>query len=126
MSAPTQSFVEAARREKLKELRARGVPPFAYRYERTHTAAQAHAAFQEGQEVPVRTAGRIVALRPHGKTTFAHLEDATGRIQLYFRRDDLGRPSTTCCGCSILATSSALRGACSAPRPARSRCAPPS
>ena len=38
----------------------------------------------------MRIAGRLVALRPHGKTTFAHLEDATGRIQLYFRRDELG------------------------------------
>jgi lysyl-tRNA synthetase, class II len=38
----------------------------------------------------VRVAGRVVAIRGHGKTTFAHLEDQTGRIQLYFRRDDLG------------------------------------
>ncbi len=90
MSAPTHSFVEAARREKLKELRARGVAPFAYRYERTHTAADALAAFRPEQEPDVRVAGRLVALRRQGKTTFAHLEDPTGRIQLYFRRDDLG------------------------------------
>src|SRR5204863_8626654 len=32
----------------------------------------------------------LVALRPHGKTTFAHLEDASGRIQLYFKGDELG------------------------------------
>jgi lysyl-tRNA synthetase class 2 len=90
MSAPPHSFVEAARREKLKELRARGVVPFAYRYERTHTAAEALAAFRPEREAEVRVAGRLVALRGHGKTMFAHLEDPTGRLQLYFRRDDLG------------------------------------
>jgi lysyl-tRNA synthetase, class II len=90
MSAPTHSFVEAARREKLKELRARGVAPFAYRYERTHTTHAALAAFQPEHEVAVRVAGRLVAVRRQGKTTFAHLEDPTGRIQVYFRRDELG------------------------------------
>ncbi len=90
MNPAASSFVEAARREKLKTLRERGVEPFAYRYERTHTAVQALAAFVPDREEPVRVAGRIVAFRGHGKTTFAHLEDATGRIQLYFRRDDLG------------------------------------
>lgn len=35
-------------------------------------------------------AGRIVAWRSHGKTTFAHLGDATGKIQLYFKKDQLG------------------------------------
>jgi lysyl-tRNA synthetase class 2 len=84
------SFIEAARREKLKALRERGIEPFGYRYERSHTAVEALAAFVPDREEPVRVAGRIVALRGHGKTTFAHLEDATGRIQLYFRRDDLG------------------------------------
>ncbi len=92
MSAPTQSFVEAARREKLQELRKRGVAPFAYRYQRTHTAAQALAAFAADRDVSVRVAGRVVSLRGHGKTTFAHLEDPTGRIQIYFKRDDLGEP----------------------------------
>ncbi|MBI2536822.1 MAG: lysine--tRNA ligase [Gemmatimonadetes bacterium] len=90
MSAPAPSFVEAARREKLEELRQRGIAPFAYRYERTHTAAEALAAFAPDRDPTVAVAGRLVSLRGHGKTTFAHLEDPTGRIQLYFKRDDLG------------------------------------
>jgi len=90
VSAPAPSFVEAARREKLKALKERGIAPFGYRFQRTHTAAQALAAFAADQNVPVRVAGRLVSLRGHGKTTFAHLEDPTGRIQLYFKRDDLG------------------------------------
>jgi lysyl-tRNA synthetase class 2 len=83
--------VEAARREKLKELVERGVAPFAYRFERSATAKDALAAYRgDEDETSYRLAGRLVALRPHGKTTFAHLEDPTGRIQLYFKVDDLG------------------------------------
>ena len=86
------NFVQKARREKLDALAAVGIPPFAYRYERTHEAAAAVAALPEGvDEGPVvRVAGRIVAWRGHGKTAFAHLADASGRIQIYLRKDDLG------------------------------------
>ena len=87
--------VRVARREKLDALIARGVCPFAYKYERTHLAADALAELadtQTGDELGpvVRVAGRTVAWRGHGKTVFAHLADPSGRIQLYFRRDELG------------------------------------
>src|SRR3989449_11592310 len=84
------SFVEAARREKLTELVKRGVAPFAYRFDRTRTARAALEGFREGDAALHRLAGRLVALRPHGKTTFAHLADQSGRIQLYFKQDELG------------------------------------
>jgi lysyl-tRNA synthetase class 2 len=86
------NFVQKARREKLDALVAAGVPPFAYGYERTHEAAVAIASLPEGVDEggPVRVAGRLVAWRGHGKTAFAHLADASGRIQLYFRKDELG------------------------------------
>ncbi len=90
MSEVVRSRVELARREALQALRERGVEPFAYRFERSHTAAEALAAFDPEGEAAVRVAGRLVALRGHGKTTFAHLEDPTGRVQLYMRRDELG------------------------------------
>ncbi len=89
MSGETQSYVEAARREKLAPLRERGITPFAYAYARSHTTAEAVAAFDE-TAVPVSVAGRVVALRRQGKTSFAHLEDAAGRLQIYFRQDELG------------------------------------
>ncbi len=94
MSATEErSFVEAARREKRAALEALGVQPFAYRYERTHTAAEALAAYREemGEEGPeVSVAGRIESWRPKGKVVFGHIEDPSGRIQVYLRRDDLG------------------------------------
>jgi lysyl-tRNA synthetase, class II len=88
-----RSYVEVARREKRAALEALGIQPFAYRYERTHLAAAALAAYQDhmGDDGPeVSIAGRIESWRPKGKVVFGHIEDPTGRIQVYLRRDDLG------------------------------------
>jgi lysyl-tRNA synthetase class 2 len=84
------SFVEAARRDKLAELVGRGVEPFAYGFDRSTTARAALDGFQEGSETVHRLAGRLGPTRSHGKTTFAHLEDASGKIQVYFKLDRLG------------------------------------
>ena len=88
-----RSFVEAARREKRAALEAAGVPAFAYRYVRSHTAARALEAYDDtmGEQGPrVSVAGRIDSIRSQGKTVFFHLEDVSGRIQVYLRRDVLG------------------------------------
>jgi lysyl-tRNA synthetase class 2 len=93
-AADELNFLLRARREKLAELAARGVPAFGYAFDRTHATTEAVAAFgtrtgdEEGPHV--RLAGRLVAWRGHGKTAFAHLADEQGRMQLYFRRDVLG------------------------------------
>jgi lysyl-tRNA synthetase, class II len=87
------NFVQRARREKLDALIARGISPFAYGFERTHHAADAvagHPVDVHDEGETVRVAGRVVAWRAHGKTTFAHLADESGRIQLYFKKDTLG------------------------------------
>jgi lysyl-tRNA synthetase class 2 len=88
-----RSYVEAARREKRAALEALGVRPFAYRYERSHTAREAIESYRDAmgeQGPPVSIAGRIVAWRPKGKVVFGHMEDSSGRIQVYFRQDELG------------------------------------
>jgi lysyl-tRNA synthetase class 2 len=88
-----RSYVVEDRIRKLEQLRQRGIEPFAYSYDVTHTSAQAHALLRDGQTedaTVVRIAGRLVSMRGHGKTTFAHLSDRAGRIQLYFRKDELG------------------------------------
>ncbi|HSC32863.1 MAG TPA: lysine--tRNA ligase [Gemmatimonadaceae bacterium] len=94
MTSAEASAVLLARRAKLDQLVERGIAPFAYRYERTHDARRAVAALGDGPSdaagPEVRVAGRLVAWRAHGKTAFAHLADASGRLQLYFRRDELG------------------------------------
>ncbi|MBI1795922.1 MAG: lysine--tRNA ligase [Candidatus Eisenbacteria bacterium] len=81
------------RREKLAQWRALGIEPYAYRFEPTHHAADLLALGAAVTEAPgetVRVAGRLMAIRGHGKAGFAHLLDGSGRIQLYFRADHLG------------------------------------
>jgi lysyl-tRNA synthetase class 2 len=88
-----RSYIEVARREKRAALEAQGVLPYAYRFDRSHLAADALALYRDemGEDGPaVAVAGRIAAFRSQGKTAFAHLEDPSGRIQLYFRQDALG------------------------------------
>jgi len=85
------NFLLKARREKLDRLRAGGIEPFAYSYDRTHSSLDAIAALGEAAEGPsVSVAGRLTSWRSQGKTAFAHLADMDGRIQLYFRRDEIG------------------------------------
>jgi lysyl-tRNA synthetase class 2 len=85
------NFVLQARREKLEALEKAGVAPYAYGFDPQHSAAEAQSLLGKADEgPPVTLAGRIIAWRSHGKTTFAHLADSTGRIQLYFKKDQLG------------------------------------
>lgn len=82
--------VELARREKLEELVRRGIAPFAYRFDRSGPVQAAHDGFAEGDATVHRLAGRLVSVRPQGKTTFAHLADQSGRIQLFLNVGELG------------------------------------
>jgi lysyl-tRNA synthetase, class II len=78
---------------KLQALREAGVEPYPARSHYSHTAAQALAAFEqaaEGTEVNVEVAGRVFSVRVMGKSTFAHLMDGSGRIQVFLRRDLVG------------------------------------
>src|SRR5919197_4243257 len=98
---------EQQRLTKLRALREAGIDPYPPRSRRTHTATDAIATFEdweaqhkepagEGQEAPepphVVVVGRLRLRRPGGKVTFAHLEDESGRVQLFFRVNDLQEP----------------------------------
>ena len=81
----------AQRRAKLEHLVQAGCDPFrATRFQRTHLAQQILDQFAALENQQVAVAGRVRSLRRHGKAMFAHLEDGSGRIQIYFRLDDLG------------------------------------
>jgi len=78
---------------KLESLRQRGIEPYPPRVTRTHTAAKAIAAFEaqpESNDLTVAVAGRLMSVRVMGKSTFAHIADGSGRIQIYVRRDVVG------------------------------------
>jgi len=82
------------RREKLAKLREMGVNPYGEKYERTHTIKKIIDTFTDIGEEPagedVKIAGRLMAIRGHGKVMFADLVDLTGKIQLYLRKKDVG------------------------------------
>jgi lysyl-tRNA synthetase class 2 len=85
--------LQRQRLAKLERLRADGVEPFPPRSQRSHTIASVLADFDALAETgaSVTVAGRLVgARRVMGKLAFAHLEDETGRIQLWLSRADLG------------------------------------
>jgi len=75
---------------KLLRLRELGVEPYAYSYTPSHELAAAVAAFDEesGSE-RVAVAGRMLSMRDMGRSAFAHLGDRTGRLQVYFKRNEL-------------------------------------
>jgi lysyl-tRNA synthetase class 2 len=85
--------LEKIRLQKIEELRAEGLEPYPGRAERTHTSIQAIGEFEtaekQGREVKVTLAGRIRAARAMGKVSFAHIEDGAGRVQLFFRVNEL-------------------------------------
>ena len=87
--------LEKIRLQKLEELRAEGIEPYPTRAQRTHTSAQAIAEFEaaenDGREVKAILAGRVRATRAMGKVSFAHMEDGEGKIQLFFRLNEVGR-----------------------------------
>jgi len=92
------NYVLQARRDKVAALEARGIAPFAYGFDRSHEAAQCGALLGEAEEGPVvHLAGRVVAWRAHGKTTFAHLGDPSGRVQVYLKKDVLGEDGYALC-----------------------------
>jgi len=82
--------ITATRRGKLDKLREMGVDPFGRRYERTHSCRDIHEDYDRLQDNEVSVAGRVVALRRHGKAGFFDLSDQSGRIQVYVRKDEVG------------------------------------
>jgi lysyl-tRNA synthetase class 2 len=79
---------ELVRREKLAKLRELGIDPYpAAAFDVSHYATTLSEKFEQGQQV--RMAGRLMSRRVQGKASFAELQDATGRVQLYFNRDIL-------------------------------------
>ena len=79
---------EQIRRDKLDQIRELGINPYpAEGYDVSETTQSAKDNFEEGKKV--KLAGRLMARRIQGKASFAELQDAEGRIQIYFNRDEI-------------------------------------
>ena len=91
MTQEKLSEILQVRRDKLAALKEAGKDPFEIvKYDVTANSAEIFANFEamEGKEVSV--AGRMMSRRVMGKASFAHIADATGKIQAYVKRDDVG------------------------------------
>jgi len=78
------------RREKMTAIEAKGIEPFARKYDVTLHACDIINEFEKFEGQSVKLAGRIMAVRGHGKTSFVNLMDMSGRVQIYFRQDAIG------------------------------------
>lgn len=80
------------RLDKMHKIEEKGLKPFGYRYEFTHRSGDVKENFDAlaEAETEVKLAGRVMAIRGHGKTCFMDMQDKDGRIQVYVRKDVLG------------------------------------
>src|SRR5699024_965745 len=87
------------RRDKLNEYKDAGLDPFGGKFERTHTADRLIEMYdqykkeelaEKEDEFQVTIAGRLMTKRGKGKAGFAHIQDVSGQIQLYVRKDTVG------------------------------------
>ena len=80
------------RLDKMHKIEEKGLKPFGYRYEFTHRSGDVKEQFDAlaEAETEVKLAGRVMAIRGHGKTCFMDMQDKDGRIQVYVRKDVLG------------------------------------
>ena len=86
-----------SRKQKLSKIAETGVELYPHRYEMSHTIeeiVQKYGDFSsqqlEKETIEVKTCGRIMSLRPHGKAGFAHLAGSGEKLQVYFRENKLG------------------------------------
>ena len=67
------------RLQKMRALREAGINPYAERFPRTHSLADAYAIAEDREGESVAVAGRVMTVRAFGKLTFFHLQDGSGR-----------------------------------------------
>lgn len=84
------------RRQKMDELRAKGIDPFGHAFKRTATSKSLKDAYEKyskeelaGMNVKASIAGRIMTKRGKGKAGFMHIQDRYGQFQIYCRSDQL-------------------------------------
>jgi len=88
----------AFKKAKVAELKARGVDPYPPRSRKTHSCADVlklggPLSGSEHSPEAVACAGRLLQIRDMGKSVFAHIQDSTGRCQIYFKKDALEEAS---------------------------------
>src|SRR5690606_17789793 len=85
---------------KLAAIREKGYDPYPHKFDLTHSVRQLVESYSdksgeelEAENISVRTAGRLIAVRGHGKASFGHISGDGARIQIYLRQDRVGEES---------------------------------
>ena len=91
MTKEELSEILQIRRDKLAQLKATGNDPYQItKYDVDSYSTEIKADFEAYAEKTVRIAGRMIGRRIMGKASFCNIQDSTGNIQVYVRRDDVG------------------------------------
>lgn len=86
---PSLKELKQIRLKKMQGVVKAGLNPYPAKVERTHTCRQAIDDFKKLSGQKIVLAGRLMAIRGHGGSAFAVLEDGTARFQVYFKKDEL-------------------------------------
>jgi len=78
------------RKDKLKKLEAMGIDPYPQNYNPTHLSSIIISDYESLEGKDVNVAGRIMSIRRMGKSSFFHIQDGGGRLQIFIKRDDIG------------------------------------
>ncbi|WP_156299791.1 lysine--tRNA ligase [Streptobacillus canis] len=87
--AVNETFVMKEKYRKVEELKALGIEPYGRHFDKKDEVGTI-LTFDETSEKEFQTAGRIVSYRRIGKNGFAHIQDPTGKIQIYAKKDEIG------------------------------------
>jgi lysyl-tRNA synthetase class 2 len=90
MSERLEDIIKA-RKQKLDRIKKSGIDPYPSTTERSHTNQQAIEQFDQLTDQSLTLLGRIRSFRDMGKLIFAHIEDGSGRIQILFKADEVGK-----------------------------------
>lgn len=85
----SENEIQKVRLQKLQELKDMGINPYGERYPCSNTCQQIKDNFDEFENKDVILAGRIMAIRGHGKAAFFDIQDDSGKIQVYIKKDNV-------------------------------------
>jgi len=85
----TLSEIRESRIQKLNEMRAKGLDVYPTKFQHDNSVLTILDNFSNFDGISISIAGRVMSWREHGKSTFGHLQDETGKIQIYFKLDEL-------------------------------------
>ena len=78
------------RKDKLKKLEDMGIDPYPQKYSPTHLSSIIISDYENLEGKDANVAGRIMSIRRMGKSSFFHIQDGGGRLQIFIKRDDIG------------------------------------